>query len=135
MDYDCFSNKHLAWAAFIAMPMIVVWVIGCPVIAFIILYKKRHTLEEGRIKLYMLVLYQGLKQKVFYWEFVNTIRKTSILMINVFLSSTSINYQVFVSVLVLIGIIRIQEKLQPYKLKCNNEIEIQGTIAGTITLF
>ena len=134
-EYDCYSREHLIWATFIAIPMIMVWVIGCPVIAFIILYKRRYTLEEGRIKIYMLVLYQGLKQKVFYWEFVNTIRKTSILMVNVFLSSTSVNYQVLVSVIILVSIIKIQDKLQPYKFKENSIIEIQGTVAGAITLF
>lgn len=135
MDYDCYSSEHLLWAALIAIPMMIVWVIGFPILAFIILYKKRHTLEEGNIKEYMMILYQGLKQRVFYWEFVNTIRKTLILMINVFLSSTSIFYQVLISVLTLFTTVQIQKKLEPYKLKHNNEIEIQGTIAGTITLF
>ena len=83
----------------------------------------------------MLVLYQGLKPKTFYWEFVNTIRKVLILMCSVFLSTENALYKILASIVVLLAIIRVQLRLRPYKLEENNEIEQKAIYAGIITLF
>lgn len=135
LEYDCYSTEQMTWAAFVGIPAIIVWVIGAPLFAFILLYKHKSHLEEGMIKKYLLILYQGLKPKTFYWEFVNTIRKTLILLVNIFLSSSSSFYQVMVSLTILIIVIRLQIYLEPYKLEQNNKIEIHGIIAGTLTLY
>jgi len=79
MNFACYSSDHIFWIAIVAIPTIIIWVVGCPLLAFYILFRNRKYLEEEHVKSYMLVLYQGLKPEVFYWEFVNTIRKALIL--------------------------------------------------------
>ena len=86
------------WSLFIGFPMLIVWVIGMPLIALIILFKNRHNLEDWKIKKYMLILYQGLRKETFYWEFVNTLRKFVILSLNVFLSSYSAYYRILIAI-------------------------------------
>lgn len=135
LEYDCYSTEQITWAAIIGIPAIIVWVIGSPILAFILLYKNKSHLEEGIIKKYLLILYQGLKPKTFYWEFVNTIRKTLILLVNIFLSRVSTFYQIMSAIIILIIVIRLQKYLEPYKLEHNNKIEIHGIIAGTLTLY
>lgn len=75
LEYKCYSGKHFLWIFIIAVPTLIVWVIGMPVFALIMLIKRRHHLEEIGTKKYLLLLYQGLRPQVFYWEFVNIIRK------------------------------------------------------------
>ena len=71
----------------------IVWVITTPIIAFVILHKNRDHLDEEHIKKYYLILYQGLTREVFYWEFINTIRKVLIIGLNTILSIISIIYR------------------------------------------
>ena len=51
------------------------------------------------------MLYQGLKDKVFYWELINTIRKSLMVAINVFMSTVPLVYTAVTAVLALIGIV------------------------------
>lgn len=119
----------------VSVPNMIIWVIGAPLFAFFILYKNRDHLDQSHVKQYYLILYQGLKDKVFYWEFINTIRKTSLLAFNTVLSVLSIQYRLFLSFLLLMMIIRIQIRLKPYKLESNNRIELRGVVAGTIIIY
>jgi hypothetical protein len=64
-------DNHL----FIAIPMIIFYVFGCPIVAFVILYKNRNRLDDPKVLRYIILLYQGLRHEVYYWELVNTLRK------------------------------------------------------------
>ena len=57
------------------VPILIIWVIGMPVLALVALFKNRNYLESLTMKKYFLLLYQGLRPEVFYWEIVNTLRK------------------------------------------------------------
>ena len=92
-------------------------------------------MHEPRIQKYMLMLYQGLKDKVFYWELINTIRKSLMVAINVFMSTVPLVYTAVTAVLALIGLIRLQLRLHPYKFDLNNKLEVEAMITGTATLF
>lgn len=115
--------------------MLIIWVFGSSGIALYILVHNRNRLEEEDIKRFFLSLYQGLKHKAFYWEFVNTIRKVLILIFNVLLAEEVGIYRAITAILVLIIIFRIQIRIKPYKDERNNEIEILAILTGTLTLF
>ena len=72
---------------------------------------------------------------MFYWEFINTIRKVIIIGFNTILSVVSITYRLLFCVVLLVTVERLQQKLKPYKLEQNNDIEIKAIVAGTIVLF
>ena len=97
--------EQFLWCIFLAVPILVVWVFGLPLIAFIVLVRHRHNLEDWSVKKYYLLLYQGLKPNRFYWEFVNTIRKFIILISNVFLVSYTPYCRLFVTLSKSISII------------------------------
>ena len=134
MEYKWYSEEHLKWISFVALPILIFWVIGAPWVAYIVLHRNRKNLE-GSIKSYMLMLYQGYKPEVFYWELVNTIRKVLILCCSIFLSTETAIYKILLSIVVLVAILRIQIKLQPYKVEENNNLEQNMIIAGALTLF
>ena len=78
-EYGCYSWDHLRWIFIISFPTIAVWVIGMPILALRYLIKQRRNLDQEDVMRYMLMLYQGLKPTVFYWELMNMLRKTLIL--------------------------------------------------------
>ena len=119
----------------LGFPIIIWWVFGSFLFALYVLIKNRHHLEEGQVKRYFLILYQGLRPEVFYWEFVNTLRKVLILMWNVILSSYDGIYRAMVSIAILLIIFRVQIYLKPYKDSKNNEIEMKAILVGALSLF
>ena len=135
MDFECYSFDHFKWIVFVGLPSIVIWIIGAPTLAFIILFKNRKKLEDWPVKKYFLILYKGLKPKVFYWEFVNTMRKVLILIVNTTLIALPISMRIIISVLLLMIIIRIQLRLDPHKISQNSSIEMKAIIAGMMTIY
>ena len=134
-NIDWYSGEHLLWCGFLGAPIILIWSIGSPLIVFIVLFRNRHSLQEPHVQKYFLLLYQGLKDKVFYWELVNTVRKSLIVAINAFMSTLPLIYAAVTAVIVLIALVRLQLRLNPYKLDLNNKIEVEAMLAGTATLY
>ena len=83
----------------------------------------------------MLILYQGLKQNRYYWEFVNSLRKVLILMSFSLFIAFAPFYRLMSAIIVLWITLRIQIYLNPYKDDKNNDIEILAILAGTLTLY
>ena len=135
LGFDCYSSDHILWIMLLSVPSLIIWVIGIPLFAFIVLLLNRNNLNSGPVKQTLLVLYQGLKPNVFYWEFVNTLRKVLLLLFSTVLSVFSLNYSALISVAILVVLIHVQIKLDPYDDKRHNQIEIQAVVAGTMTLF
>ena len=95
----------------------------------------RNKLEDWPIKKYFLILYQGLRTEVFYWEFINTFRKVLILILNTTFSILPISWRIMITLVLLLAIMRIQIRLDPYKNSENNSIEMKAIIAGMITIY
>jgi len=135
LDIGWFSFKHIFWCAVLGIPIILVWTIGSPLLAFFLLYRNRNKLNEAHVQKYYLMLYQGLRSRAYYWELINTIRKILMVAINVLMSTLPLTYAALTAVVTLLLLIRIQVNLAPYKLPLNNDLEIEATISGTATLF
>jgi len=135
MSIKCYSDTHMFWSLWVGIPMIVFWVFGAPLLVLFILTKNRNNLQEPYMKRYFLVLYQGLKKKTYYWEFVNTLRKMLMPALSVVLATFPAFYRAMVAIIILVILFRIQQYLHPYKMEENNQIEMLAVITGLVTLF
>jgi hypothetical protein len=115
LDIKWYSSTHRAWAIALGFPIIIVWVFGTPLVGLIILIRERHNLHKEEVKKYLMILYQGLREETFYWEFINTLRKILIVATNTVLATFNGFYRIVVSIVILITIIRIQKRIKPYK--------------------
>ena len=114
--------------------MIAVWVVGAPLLALIALTKNRNKLDEPGVKRYFIVMYQGLRHPMYYWEILNIIRKVLILSFNVFFPDSATMYKGILAVLLVILIYRMQIYLRPYVNKANDDWELISSVATGITL-
>ena len=135
INMKCYSRDHLIWSALLGLPTLVIWSAGMPIIALFIMLKYKKLLDTRDIQKYLLVLYQGLKLNRFYWELLNTARKTLLLWLPVFLSTYSLNYKVLSATLIMIIILRVQQRLEPYKSSNNNKLEFNEILTGAFTIF
>ena len=136
LDFGWYSSDHMKWCVFIGVPIIFLWSIGLPVAeAFAVLFKNRKSLHKLDVQRYLLMLYQGLKDNVFYWELINTTRKICMIAINALLSTFPLIYSAASAVVVLVFLMRVQLRLHPYKRDLNNRLEMEAMTTGTATLF
>ena len=131
----CWSSQHLKWVYKLGIPMLVVYVISLPIIALLILYIFRKKLNEQHVITYILLLYQGLSPKRYYWELVNTFRKVCLLGLHVFLPNDMALYKALVGVFILFAISILQARLQPYKIILINQLEYREMMASVVTLY
>ncbi|CAI2377736.1 unnamed protein product [Moneuplotes crassus] len=135
MEYSCYSKDHIAWIAFEAIPTLLIWVIGLPLIALWVLIKYRKNLNEMKIQSYFLILYQGFRPECFYWEFLNFFKKFLLLSIHSLLNTFSVNYQIALSIVCLVGFFYFQKYMQPFKTKDNNQIDLLALSTGIVTIY
>ncbi|CAI2378783.1 unnamed protein product [Moneuplotes crassus] len=128
-DIGCYSTTHLKWCLLIATPILLIWVVSIPAIGLIVLYKAQKQ-NNHKILAYFLILYQGLKDDKFYWEFLNTLRK--VLIVLSFLLPKI--YKIAFPLMIMIASERLERRLKPYKEEEHNNITLLSTMAGIITL-
>jgi hypothetical protein len=110
-DIEWYSPDHVFWCVFLGLPVMIIWVVGAPVTALVLLYKNYKRGPDNKVNQYLLILYQGLEHNKFYWEFVNILRK--ILLLSMLLFEDII--KVAISWVILVGTARIQVAIKPYK--------------------
>jgi hypothetical protein len=125
-NLECYSETHIKWILFVAIPIIILWVLLCPALALGAMYYGDPDPESNSMKAYLLILYEGLKPEAMYWEFVNTLRKGVILMSLLF----SRNLSIWVSMVVLGLTARWEVLLKPYSNPENSRLEYLAMMAG-----
>ena len=80
----CYDGPHTFWALLVAFPSIVVWGLGIPFFAYILLTREKHRLKKIEVKEKYGFLYNGYRRQFYYWEVIIMYRKIVIVFIAVF---------------------------------------------------
>ena len=70
LDIQCWDSEHTFYSLFIALPALLLWGFGMPAFILMSMYKRRNALCMVKNRLRFGFLYNGYRQKRFYWEFV-----------------------------------------------------------------
>lgn len=96
--------------------MLVVYVFGAPALAFVVLFKNRKKLNNPEVVRYIIILYQGLKHEVYFWEIVNTLRKILLLSYHVFIPDSLKIMKALFGVVTIFLISMLQARIKPFKI-------------------
>jgi hypothetical protein len=135
MNLECWGTTHLIFVLACGVPMLVFWVIGIPIVSLIHLIIWRKRLNEPSFQSKYIVLYQGLRNKVFFWEIINTLRKILVLVLNIAIPASQSFYKAIAGVTFLVILHRLQIKLRPYQKHMVNELEQKEIVTSMITLY
>lgn len=135
LDIKCFDSTHVKYSVSVALPAILVWVLGVPTLILAYLTKMRRRLAEIELKLRFGFFYNGFRRSHFYWEFLIVYRKISIICIAVFVSNYSIPSQALTILLVLLIFLSLQYWQRPYTTTTLNNVEVIAILAATTTIF
>lgn len=75
LSLKCWSVNHIIYSFGIAMPALIIWGFGIPAFAVVMLIKHKDQMDKETVRKRYGFLYNGYKQKFFYWESVIMIRK------------------------------------------------------------
>jgi hypothetical protein len=95
----CYEHEHLIWALGVALPAILLWVVGFPIAKVLALYTRRQRLEDEHTHATYGFLYNGYKPGFYWWEFVVDTRKILMAAISVFIGDERIYVKTILVVL------------------------------------
>jgi len=97
----CWGKEHLIFTLAAGVPILVIWVLGVPFSGlFLLIWYWKHLSDKSFMSKYI-VLYQGLRDSTFYWEFVNTFWKIILITINIGIPGSNGYYKALLGVIFL----------------------------------
>ena len=97
----CFSGQHLQYALMLSLPQFVLYILGLPILGFIIVHKNKKHLKRKDIRMRYGLLYMGYRKDREWWEIVIAIRKIAIVAIGTFGTFMGVvDLQAFIALLI-----------------------------------
>lgn len=87
MQVICWNHQHKFFSYFVAVPSIVVWGLGIPFFALILLTRLRKDLDVLETREKYGFLYRGYRKEFYFWEIIIMYRKIALIFIAVFISA------------------------------------------------
>lgn len=122
-DIQCFTDEYAKDYYAIFILSIVLWTIGMPALAYIVLRRNKKELELTGTKAKYGFLYHGYHNNRYYWEFVIMSRKLLIISVTLLLRSSTVALQLIFILLILISALVLNLKYKPFELDELNKTE------------
>lgn len=85
LEQECWNKSHLTYSLIITIPFLLFWMVFFPLIFLIYMRKHRNNLDDTIVKQITIYFQAGYEKRVYYWEFVQMIRKFSVILLITFL--------------------------------------------------
>lgn len=147
MTERCFSSQHIFFIFVLGVPMLIMWVIGIPFFAWIVLFRNRDlitmpaqgasavTRNQKRIfESQMAFLYRGYKPTRYYWFLNEMVRKALLVAIAVFFPG-SLHTQLLMASLLIFVCILMQILARPFENKIPEIVEFLSLFSSFMVFF
>jgi hypothetical protein len=131
-EEECGTSQHtlnVLWA----VAMLIVFCIGAPLLAFIMLWKFRRTVNQ-HVQMVLRFFYDGFKLNRYYWEILILIRKF-LIVVFIILFRSNLLYQIYGMTLVVQAALVLHILFHPYISGRQFRLELWSLLAMLITLF
>eukprot|EP00898_Chlorokybus_atmophyticus_P006361 jgi/Chlat1/6726/Chrsp50S09098 len=121
MNDECYTGTHLAMVLAVGIPSMLIFSLGLPMGAYLMLWRRRMQLGSEHTVKYYGFLYTGYKRSMFFWEFIVTLEKLVLILIAVFLGGLGTQQQVLMALAVAVMCMVLNVHAIPYSSpKLNN---------------
>ena len=136
-DYEmqCWESTHLKWVLIVALPALIIWGFGLPMLALYTIRKNLEKLNDFEFKKAYGFLYDGYKIERYFWEIVILYRKIIMVFISVFLVTYSLSTQALAVLAVSFLSYILQIKSNPFIDNDLNEAEKKALINSSFTIY
>ena len=115
LEEPCMEGRHLVFFILLCLPQILLWLLGLPLGALLILYKNKKKLMDERIQFKWGLLFSGYRMELWWWEMTIVIRKVCIVVVGgVFGSRLGPDMQVYMALFLVVIFIVIHLAAKPF---------------------
>eukprot|EP00347_Sterkiella_histriomuscorum_P024040 403332515 len=90
LEIECNSKSHELWKTVVTLPAIIVWGLGIPFFAYLLMFTRRNQLEAIQTRSMFGFLFRGYKKRFYYWEIVIMYRKLIFIFVSAFVVSEGV---------------------------------------------
>ncbi len=131
----CWEGAHLAYGVPLGVAGLLVWVVGVPVAAYLLIFDERKRLHSRAIREKLGFFYNGYKSNSACWELFILLKKLAIAASAIFLAGASgIMQSLFLFTLLLVEVVLLL-KLRPFIERRFNILVVISTMALVITIY
>jgi hypothetical protein len=115
LQEPCMEGRHLGNVFAICIPQILLFVLGLPLGATILLYRNRKRLFNREIQIRWGLLYAGYRVEVFWWELTVVVRKISLVVVGgVFGARLGPDMQVYMALAMIVVFLVLHLGVRPF---------------------
>ena len=135
-DYsiECWTEEHTMYALSYALPSLIVWGLGIPLVSMMLVFKHRKRLDHEPTMLKFSYFFNGYREKYYLWEFVILFRKILIIGIAIMLVNFSFTIQILTAFALMFVFVIIQIIYMPFHSRELNNLELMSVTVTAITL-
>uniref|UniRef100_A0A7S3Y6H3 Uncharacterized protein n=1 Tax=Heterosigma akashiwo TaxID=2829 RepID=A0A7S3Y6H3_HETAK len=85
LDTECYTPLHNLWLFVCGVPFLMLYTVGIPYSAYLVLHHYRYDLDDKHVKLKYGFLYDGFERKYYFWEMWVMLRKVAVISSTVFI--------------------------------------------------
>jgi hypothetical protein len=147
MTEPCYSPQHTLFILALGIPMVLLWVLGIPLFAFIVLYRNSHLIQlpavgvstimrvkKRNFEAQMAFLYRGYRPSRYYWFLVEMLKKVILVGISVFFPGALHTQLLMASLLIFLCIIA-QIAAKPFENKVPEFAEFFSLFSSFMVFF
>jgi hypothetical protein len=131
----CWGSDHTYNSISLGLPILLIWTLGMPILMFSLLMMNRRGLKDTETRVKLGYLYNGYKPRLYYWEFVISLRKVVIITCSVYLLPISPQMQSLPILLILTLSFILQIKVKPFVSEDLNRLEAISIFIGIVTIY
>lgn len=135
LSIKCWDSQHVSNMLRLALPGLIVWVVGLPTLCLLLLIRSKRFLTDPNIRLMFSFLYKGYKPEWYFWEFVILYRKIGVVSIAVFLSTMVVTVQALSMLAIVLLSFFLQLFIKPFNAPTFNSLELKALLASFLTIY
>jgi hypothetical protein len=132
LTVEC-KGRRYGEAIGLSILVLALYVVGMPLLMFVVLFYNRKRLSDSVIKQRIQLLYEGFRLDRWYWELVILVRKVAIVSVAVFLPTKPLQ-QAYGGLVILVASIIAHTLLQPFTTKTLQMFELLSLVTSFMTL-
>jgi hypothetical protein len=135
LDIKWWESTHLFYLQRFAIPSFLISVIILPLFAFWLIIRMRFKNQRADILLFFGLMTNGLKEKYFYWDFLQILKKFLMLTLQATLLSETLFFRSIVYTFIIIMFNELLAYLEPYKSKTLHNLEFWSNMSLLSVIF
>lgn len=138
LEIQCWSLTHKLITFIVALPALIVWCIGLPLLSILHLSRNRVAIikrNDENFRLQNGYLYEGFKYDFYFWEYLILARKYIIIGVCIFMTNYGVMTQALTVLFVLVLFLVLTARKRPFTIDYIFDLEIISLSASIISVY